>query len=47
MNRPKLFESQIHETVVFGEGVKVVQPVNLYGCNIDDNCFIGPFVEIQ
>jgi acetyltransferase-like isoleucine patch superfamily enzyme len=21
--------------------------VNLYGCNIDDNCFIGPFVEIQ
>jgi acetyltransferase-like isoleucine patch superfamily enzyme len=47
MNQPKLFESQIHETVVFGEGVKVVQPVNLYGCNIDDNCFIGPFVEIQ
>jgi acetyltransferase-like isoleucine patch superfamily enzyme len=47
MNQPKLFESQIHETVVFGEGVKVVQPVNLYGCKIDDNCFIGPFVEIQ
>ena len=47
MNQPKLFESQIHETVVFGEGVKVVQPVNLYGCNIEDNCFIGPFVEIQ
>jgi len=47
MNQPKLFESQIHESVVFGEGVKVVQPVNLYGCNIDDNCFIGPFVEIQ
>jgi UDP-3-O-[3-hydroxymyristoyl] glucosamine N-acyltransferase len=47
MNQPNLFESQIHESVVFGEGVKVVQPVNLYGCNIDDNCFIGPFVEIQ
>lgn len=47
MNQPKLFESQIHETVVFGEGVKVVQPVNLYGCNIGDNSFIGPFVEIQ
>jgi acetyltransferase-like isoleucine patch superfamily enzyme len=47
MNQPKLFESQIHETVVFGEGVKVVQPVNLYGCKIEDNCFIGPFVEIQ
>jgi acetyltransferase-like isoleucine patch superfamily enzyme len=47
MNQPKLFESQIHETVVFGQGVKVVLPVNLYGCNIGDNCFIGPFVEIQ
>jgi acetyltransferase-like isoleucine patch superfamily enzyme len=47
MNQPKLFESQIHETVVFGEDVKVVQPANLYGCNIRDKCFIGPFVEIQ
>ena len=33
--------------VVFGEEVTVVQPVNLYGCKIGDNCFIGPFVEIQ
>lgn len=31
----------------FGENVKVVEPVNLYGCKIGDNCFIGPFVEIQ
>jgi acetyltransferase-like isoleucine patch superfamily enzyme len=31
----------------FGRGVKIVQPVNLYGCVIGDNCFIGPFVEIQ
>ena len=30
-----------------GKNVKVVQPVNLYGCTIGDNCFIGPFVEIQ
>jgi acetyltransferase-like isoleucine patch superfamily enzyme len=33
--------------VVFGENVTVVQPVNLYGCSVGDNCFIGPFVEIQ
>lgn len=32
---------------VFGADVKVVQPVNLYGCVIGDQCFIGPFVEIQ
>ena len=33
--------------VTFGERVSVVQPVNLYGCTIGDDCFIGPFVEIQ
>ena len=33
--------------VKFGENVTVVEPVNLYGCTIGDNCFIGPFVEIQ
>lgn len=33
--------------VQWGENVKVVQPVNLYGCKIGDDTFIGPFVEIQ
>ncbi|UCH95718.1 MAG: N-acetyltransferase [Candidatus Aminicenantes bacterium] len=33
--------------VLFGENVTVVEPVNLYECRIGDNCFIGPFVEIQ
>jgi acetyltransferase-like isoleucine patch superfamily enzyme len=33
--------------VTFGKGVTVVEPVNLYGCTIGDDCFIGPFVEIQ
>jgi acetyltransferase-like isoleucine patch superfamily enzyme len=33
--------------VVFGEGVKINQPVNLYGCIIGDGTFIGPFVEVQ
>lgn len=33
--------------VKFGEGVKVVEPVNLYGCSIGDGSFVGPFVEIQ
>jgi acetyltransferase-like isoleucine patch superfamily enzyme len=27
--------------------VTIVEPVNLYGCSIGDDCFIGPFVEIQ
>lgn len=30
-----------------GKNVKIIEPVNLYGCTIGNNCFIGPFVEIQ
>lgn len=33
--------------VMFGVNVTVMEPVNLYGCTIGDECFIGPFVEIQ
>ena len=33
--------------VVFGKNVKVILPTNLYACQIGDNCFVGPFVEIQ
>jgi acetyltransferase-like isoleucine patch superfamily enzyme len=33
--------------VTFGERVTVVEPANLYGCTIGDDCFIGPFVEVQ
>lgn len=44
---PTILNSGIREDVVFGERVKVVQPVNLYGCAIGQHSFIGPFVEIQ
>lgn len=33
--------------VTFGENVTIVQPVNLYGCVLGDDTFVGPFVEIQ
>lgn len=33
--------------VKFGKNVKIVEPVNLYGCSIGDDVTIGPFVEIQ
>jgi acetyltransferase-like isoleucine patch superfamily enzyme len=33
--------------VRFGINVRIVEPVNLYGCSIGNNCSIGPFVEIQ
>ncbi len=38
---------KIHHNVKFGKGVKIVEPVNLYGCSIGNNVIIGPFVEIQ
>ncbi len=46
MNKPELRLSQIKD-VDFGIHVKVVEPVNLYGCSIGDHSFVGPFVEIQ
>lgn len=33
--------------VIFGKDVTIVNPVNLYECQIGDECFVGPFVEIQ
>ena len=46
MAKPNLKNCAI-TNVTFGENVTVVQPVNMYDCTIGDNCFIGPFVEIQ
>lgn len=47
MHRPTLKSVGIRDDVVFGAGVTVVEPVNLYGCTIGEGSFIGPFVEIQ
>lgn len=30
-----------------GIGVKIIEPVNLYGCTLQNEVFVGPFVEIQ
>ena len=43
---PILSECRIVD-VRFGTGVRLVQPVNIYGCDIGANSFIGPFTEIQ
>lgn len=46
MPEPKIRQSGL-VNVTFGENVTVIQPVNLYGCTIGSDVFIGPFVEIQ
>jgi acetyltransferase-like isoleucine patch superfamily enzyme len=43
---PKMLDVGIKE-VSFGNNVTVIKPCNIYGCEIGDNTFIGPFVEIQ
>ena len=44
---PKTRSVNIAENVRFGDNVEIIEPVNLYGCEIGSNSFIGPFVEIQ
>lgn len=46
MNTPIIKSISIRD-VAFGKDVTVVEPVNLYGCTIEDDVFVGPFVEIQ
>ena len=46
MNKPIMKKSGLNN-VDFGKEVVVIEPVNLYECEIGDNTFIGPFVEIQ
>ena len=46
MGEPRRLPSDIVD-VEFGEGVTIIEPVNMYGCTIKDDVFVGPFVEIQ
>ena len=46
MTAPNFKEAGIRD-VSFGKNATVIEPVNLYECFIGDDCFIGPFVEIQ
>lgn len=46
MNSPETHQAGVRD-VDFGARVRIVEPCNLYGCRIGDDCFVGPFVEIQ
>jgi acetyltransferase-like isoleucine patch superfamily enzyme len=46
VNAPEIRHVGVRD-VQFGARVKIVEPCNLYGCEIGDDCFIGPFTEIQ
>jgi acetyltransferase-like isoleucine patch superfamily enzyme len=46
VNKPEVHQSGMRD-VDFGVRVKIVEPCNIYGCKICDDCLIGPFTEIQ
>lgn len=46
MSTPNIVSASIRD-VQCGEGVKIVEPANVYECTLGDQCFVGPFVEIQ
>lgn len=46
MNAPTLLQAQVRD-VRCGVGVKIVEPANVYECELGDGCFVGPFSEIQ
>ena len=45
-NRPTLLAASVRD-VVCGERVRIVEPANVYECSLGDDCFVGPFTEIQ
>ena len=46
MAAPTLLNAAVRD-VTCGEGVRIVEPANVYECTLGDRCFVGPFVEIQ
>ena len=46
MAAPTLRQVQVRD-VICGDNVRIVEPANVYECNLGDDCFVGPFVEIQ
>lgn len=43
---PTLLTASVRD-VRAGAGVKIVEPANVYDCDLGDHVFVGPFVEIQ
>lgn len=46
MASPTLLRAQVRD-VTCGDNVRIVEPANVYECTLGDDCFVGPFVEIQ
>lgn len=46
MAKPRVLKAQIKD-LICGDNVTIIEPANVYGCELKDDVFVGPFVEIQ
>ena len=46
MNKPTLKQVAVRD-ISCGTNVTIIEPSNIYGCRLDNDVFVGPFVEIQ
>lgn len=46
MANPRVLKAQV-KNVTCGDDVTIIEPANVYGCELRDGVFVGPFVEIQ
>jgi len=46
MAAPTISHASVRD-VTCGVNVRIVEPANVYECDLADDCFVGPFVEIQ
>ncbi|SJL84130.1 acyltransferase [Vibrio palustris] len=46
MASPRVLKAQIRD-IMCGDNVTIVEPANIYGCELKQDVFVGPFVEIQ
>ena len=47
METKKISQISINSNVKLGENVSIISPSNIYGCELENDVFVGPFVEIQ
>ena len=46
MPQPRLLQAKVVD-IERGDNVTIIEPSNVYGCTLESDVFIGPFVEIQ
>ena len=44
--KPRILAASVRD-IDCGERVRIIEPCNVYDCSLGDDCFVGPFVEIQ